>query len=63
MRCLGLGIRRNDDALVLMFKELAVLSCTSSRYTLTCGVVVVEVDIRLARAVIRRIDDFALHNL
>ena len=46
-----------------MFKELAVLSCTSSRYTIACGVVVVEVDIRLARAVIRRIDDFALHNL
>lgn len=63
MRSLGLRIRRNDDALVLMFKELAVRGCTSSGYTLACGVVVVDVDIRLARTMVRSIDDFALHNL
>ena len=63
MRSLGLRIRRNDDALVLMFKELAVLCCTSSGYTLACGVVIVDIDIRLARTMVRSIDDFALHNL
>ena len=48
---------------MLQFKEFTMLGCAGSGHTRVSSVVVVDIDVGLARPVVASIDDFGLHYL